>query len=94
MKPYLVSLLAGTIVGLLYGLVNVRSPAPPIVALVGLLGILIGEQIVPVTKHFWLGQNVAAASRASAPDTVSMQPGSLPLGVKPRSEADRDRTTI
>jgi xanthosine utilization system XapX-like protein len=30
---------------------QVRSPAPPLVALVGLLGILIGEQIIPVSKQ-------------------------------------------
>jgi XapX domain-containing protein len=29
----------------------VRSPAPPVVALVGLLGMLAGEQIVPVAKR-------------------------------------------
>jgi xanthosine utilization system XapX-like protein len=30
---------------------NVRSPAPPIVALVGLLGMLFGEQVIPVAKR-------------------------------------------
>lgn len=44
MKPYLVALAAGLLVGCLYGLLNVRSPAPPYVALLGLLGILLGEQ--------------------------------------------------
>src|SRR5246127_4177538 len=38
MKIYLVSLGAGVLVGLIYSLLNVRSPAPPLVALVGLLG--------------------------------------------------------
>jgi XapX domain-containing protein len=51
MKPYLVSLAAGVLVGLIYGLLNVRSPAPPVVALVGLLGILIGEQVPPLVHH-------------------------------------------
>jgi len=44
MKIYLMSLGAGVLVGVVYSLVNVRSPAPPVVALVGLLGILLGEQ--------------------------------------------------
>jgi len=48
MKLYLMSLGAGVLVGVVYSLVNVRSPAPPVVALVGLLGILLGEQIIPV----------------------------------------------
>jgi XapX domain-containing protein len=51
MKPYLLSLAAGLLVGVIYSLVHVRSPAPPVVALVGLLGILIGEQIPPFVKQ-------------------------------------------
>ena len=50
MKPYLVSLAVGLLVGVIYALFNVRSPAPPVIALVGLLGILIGEQIPPLVK--------------------------------------------
>jgi XapX domain-containing protein len=45
MKLYVMSLAAGLVVGVIYGLINVRSPAPPVVALVGLLGILVGEQV-------------------------------------------------
>ncbi len=41
---YLISLGAGILAGVLYGLINVRSPAPPAIALVGLLGMLVGEQ--------------------------------------------------
>lgn len=52
MKPYLFSLGAGLLVGIVYALLNVRSPAPPVIALVGLLGILIGEQIPPLLKHY------------------------------------------
>jgi XapX domain-containing protein len=51
MKLYLVSLAAGILVGAIYSLINVRSPAPPVVALVGLLGILLGEQLVPLVKR-------------------------------------------
>ena len=46
MIPYLLSLGAGLAVGIAYALVGVRSPAPPIIALVGLLGILAGEATV------------------------------------------------
>jgi XapX domain-containing protein len=51
MKVYLISLGVGVLVGVFYALLNVRSPAPPIVALVGLLGILIGEQVPPLVKQ-------------------------------------------
>ncbi|MCH6482143.1 XapX domain-containing protein [Pseudoxanthomonas sp. LH2527] len=55
MKIYLIALGAGLLVGLVYGLLNVRSPAPPVVALVGLLGILLGEQVVPLAKRLTQG---------------------------------------
>lgn len=53
MKIYLLSLAVGLLVGIIYGLLNVRSPAPPVIALVGLLGILVGEQILPLAKNLW-----------------------------------------
>jgi XapX domain-containing protein len=34
----------GLLVGLAYGVIRVKSPAPPIVALFGLLGMVLGEQ--------------------------------------------------
>lgn len=58
MKMYLLSLGAGLLVGVIYSLLNVRSPAPPVVALVGLLGILVGEQVVPFARSFWSGEPV------------------------------------
>ena len=52
MKLYLLSLGAGLLVGVIYALINVRSPAPPVIALVGLFGILAGEQIPPLVKTY------------------------------------------
>jgi len=63
MKTYLVSLAAGLLVGVIYSLLGVRSPAPPLVALVGLAGILLGEQIAPMLMHVWHGHDVAAFLR-------------------------------
>ena len=63
MKPYFISLAVGVLVGVIYGLLNVRSPAPPIVALIGLFGMLAGEQIVGVAKQF-----------TGAPATTGAQP--------------------
>jgi XapX domain-containing protein len=61
MKVYLISLGAGLLVGVIYSLLNVRSPAPPLVALVGLLGILGGEQVIPVARQLLAGTSLAAA---------------------------------
>lgn len=63
MKLYLLSLAAGLLVGVVYSLLNVRSPAPPLVALIGLLGILIGEQIIPVGKKLIAGTPIETAWR-------------------------------
>lgn len=61
MKLYLMSLSAGLLVGIVYSLLNVRSPAPPVVALIGLLGILLGEQIVPFAKSLWSKEPAAVS---------------------------------
>ncbi|WP_058188411.1 DUF1427 family protein [Terracidiphilus gabretensis] len=45
MKGLLISFAVGAFVGLLYGFIKVKSPAPPIIALLGLLGMVIGEQV-------------------------------------------------
>jgi XapX domain-containing protein len=44
MKELLISFAVGLLVGVAYGLIRVKSPAPPIVALLGLLGMVLGEQ--------------------------------------------------
>lgn len=62
---YLISLGAGMLAGVLYGLINVRSPAPPAIALVGLLGMLVGEQVVPVAKRVIEGVPLTRAWFAS-----------------------------
>jgi XapX domain-containing protein len=45
MKVSFISFVVGLGVGVLYGLIRVKSPAPPIVALLGLLGMVLGEQL-------------------------------------------------
>lgn len=62
MKPYVLSLAAGLLVGVIYGLINVRSPAPPVIALVGLFGILLGEQVVPLAKRLIAQQSVSVSA--------------------------------
>jgi len=63
MKASLLSFGAGLVVGVVYSLLGVRSPAPPVVALIGLLGILLGEQIVPVGRELIAGTSIGAAWR-------------------------------
>ncbi|MDQ7250938.1 XapX domain-containing protein [Dongia sedimenti] len=78
MKPYLLSLGAGLLVGIVYSLLNVRSPAPPVIALVGLLGILAGEQIVPLAKRLFSDQPVTTGwlKQECVPHVL----GTLPVG--------------
>jgi XapX domain-containing protein len=50
---YLISFFMGLAVGAVYGLIHVRSPAPPLIALAGLLGMVLGEQGIDLAKaHF------------------------------------------
>jgi XapX domain-containing protein len=57
MKAYLLSLAAGVVVGLLYSVMEVKSPAPPAVALIGLLGMLGGEHAIPLVRT-WLASGI------------------------------------
>ncbi len=61
MNPYLISLLMGVLAGLVYSLLAIRSPAPPVIALLGLLGMLIGEQLVPAIKRKLSGEPLTVA---------------------------------
>ena len=77
MRIYAFSLGAGVMVGVIYSLINVRSPAPPLVALVGLLGILFGEQAIPLGRQMLAGSAFHVAWRDSncAAHMFGMLPG-------------------
>ncbi|WP_097137482.1 XapX domain-containing protein [Rhizobium subbaraonis] len=81
MKIYLLSLGAGVLVGVVYSLLNVRSPAPPVVALIGLLGILVGEQILPLAKSLWSREPAAVSWLHQIKPHVF---GHMPKGGKPQ----------
>lgn len=94
MKLYLVSLGAGLLVGIIYAVLQVRSPAPPAIALLGLLGMLIGEQLVPTVKRLAAGEPVTAAwfrsecvpkITGAPPPVLTQVPSS-----KPAAEAVKD----
>lgn len=85
MKLYALSLGAGLLVGIIYSLLQVRSPAPPLVALVGLLGILVGEQVIPVGKQLLAGTSFGTAcTQAKATEHVL---GQLPGCVASSSQS-------
>jgi XapX domain-containing protein len=70
-----VPLLVGVAVGVAYGLIGVRSPAPPLIALIGLLGMVVGEQLtvtawryVAPPAHSSTQQPSDAAGRLAEPD--------------------------
>jgi XapX domain-containing protein len=70
MRSYFASLILGTAVGVVYALVKVRSPAPPAIALLGLLGMLAGEQAVGLARsHLFksgIQLSVASGNRGEA----------------------------
>ena len=86
MKVYLVSFGAGLLVGVVYSLLDVRSPAPPVVALIGLLGILLGEQILPVGRQMIAGTSIRTAWQY-------MRCGQHVFGTMPGRHADRPAST-
>jgi XapX domain-containing protein len=61
MKDLLISFAVGAVVGLLYGVIKVKSPAPPIIALLGLLGMVLGEQV-----GGWVHTRNASVAHAAA----------------------------
>lgn len=89
MRPYLLSLGAGLLVGVVYALLRVRSPAPPVIALAGLLGILLGEQIPSLIRTAFAREPQAAAwlHRHFRPHVL----GRLPeCDERPQQRRDRD----
>ena len=80
MKPYLLSLGAGLLVGVIYSLLNVRSPAPPAIALLGLMGMLLGEQAIPIAKR--LMTNAPVVSYLKAPECAGQVLG--PQAIDPQ----------
>jgi XapX domain-containing protein len=87
MKMYVLALAVGILVGIICGLLDVRSPAPPVVALVGLLGMLIGEQVIPMAKRVVAGQPIRTAWVRS--DRVPHVFGPLPAEARAGEPTDR-----
>jgi XapX domain-containing protein len=86
MKVLLVSFAVGLFVGVLYGVIRVKSPAPPIVALLGLLGMVLGEQLGSwiVTKKVSLTQAASVCLVGKNWD----QSGTVRLAAEVKSHTD------
>jgi XapX domain-containing protein len=89
MKIYVASLLAGLLVGAVYALINVRSPAPPTIALVGLFGMLLGEQGFSLGKRLVQGQALTSALLAEecVPKVTGIPAGAPPSASPPEAAA-------
>ena len=61
MKGLFLSFAVGLGVGAIYGLIRVKSPAPPIIALLGLLVMVLGEQL-----GIWIQTKKLDVPRAAA----------------------------
>jgi XapX domain-containing protein len=73
---YVISLGVGFVVGLLYWLLRVQSPAPPLIALAGLLGMVLGEHAIPAVRaqFFPAAYEAQAASPQGSNNTSSAAP--------------------
>ena len=95
MKVYLLSLGAGLLVGVIYSLLNVRSPAPPAIALIGLFGILVGEQIIPVGKQLIAGSSLGLAWQQSqcTQHIFGLLPGGHEQAMQPEIDSKQEKQT-
>ena len=55
MTGFLLSGAVGLTVGIIYGLIRVDAPAPPLAALFGLLGMLAGQALARLARAHWAG---------------------------------------
>ncbi|MGO8854572.1 MAG: XapX domain-containing protein [Steroidobacteraceae bacterium] len=87
MRPFLVSLIVGAAVGAVYGLIGVRSPAPPAIALLGLLGMLAGERVVSMVRPNVFGSNAGAPIASSSIHTSADVEGTVKYSPRPLDSA-------
>ena len=86
MKVLFISFAVGLFVGVLYAVIRVKSPAPPIVALLGLLGMVFGEQL-----GGWILAKKVSLTHAASVCLVGKhwdQPTAAQTTVQPQPHAD------
>ncbi|MEU5658699.1 DUF1427 family protein [Streptomyces sp. NPDC047737] len=69
-----VSLAAGLLMGAVHQLMGVPSPAPPLVGLTGLLGIVLGERLVTARRDMSARQGSGHPTAPAAPDSTRRPP--------------------
>jgi XapX domain-containing protein len=88
---YVYSFVSGLLFGIGYGLLGLKSPAPPLIALVGLLGMLGGDQLVSQLKDHLASRDQPAsvsapgapgASNAGTPDAEKDGKDSVPKNTR------------
>jgi XapX domain-containing protein len=91
-KAYLISFAVGLLVGAIYGLLNVRSPAPPVIALVGLLGILLGEPVPALARKVVAGGGVTVSwvRKECGQHVFGELPGKRSVEASPATPRSRD----
>ncbi|MEW2294215.1 DUF1427 family protein [Streptomyces sp. NPDC006743] len=84
--PYVKALPAGVLVGAAYTAVRVKSPAPPLLGLTGLSGIVLGERATCAARARLRARRAtpAPASAAHRPPAAPEQDGT-PWGPFPRN---------
>jgi XapX domain-containing protein len=88
MKATSISFAVGMLVGLLYAVLRVRSPAPPLIALAGLLGMVWGEQLA---QHVLARLATVTVSGAKPPIVAVKIPVDSECKVPARYEVDSSR---
>jgi XapX domain-containing protein len=66
MNALLISFVVGLLVGVVYGVIRLKSPAPPFIALLGLLEMVLGEQ-----AGVWLFTKKIQATNVTSSHIVS-----------------------
>jgi XapX domain-containing protein len=79
-KTCAIFLVVGLLVGLVYHVLRVHSPAPPLAALVGLLGMLAGEHLVPMTQAALTRVAPPIGTRTPTPRSGGRKRGSVASG--------------
>jgi XapX domain-containing protein len=72
--PYVYSLISGLLFGIGYGLLGLKSPAPPMIALVGLLGMLGGDNLISYLKAHLAAHDPPAVSAPATPGAAAPGP--------------------
>ncbi|WP_037649315.1 DUF1427 family protein [Streptomyces flavidovirens] len=73
-----VSLLAGTVMGAVFWALDVAAPAPPLLSLCGLAGILLGERVATALRARWSSRRRRPAAPVIPTPSGGTRPESAP----------------